>query len=197
MLEPHVPMAKQACVSCRKQKRKCNKALPACALCERMNRHCDYSDASPAPTSEEFHALNMKVLELESRLNGGNSMVSPPTAYTTPSSNALSASDALGAQIPYNPPQDYAWQGVQNKFPAIAVLDKDTFKSGGYVYFSGQNWNSKLTESLRIAIPKPSLQPPLVSLCLGTLDLEKAREVLATIAVDHERASMTMGGRFL
>jgi hypothetical protein len=97
-----------------------------------MNRHCDYSDASPAPTSEEFNALSMKVIELESRLNGGNSMVSPPTTYTTPSSTTLSASDSLGGPLPpYNPPQDYAWHGIQNKFPAIAVLDKETFKSGG------------------------------------------------------------------
>ncbi|KAG0645929.1 Transcription factor BOA15 [Hyphodiscus hymeniophilus] len=128
-----------ACVSCRKQKRKCNKALPACALCERMNRHCDYSDASPAPTSEEFNALSMKVIELESRLNGNHSMISPPTTYRTPSSTAISAPDSLGAGGPsYNHPQDYAWQGLQNKFPAIAVLDKETFKDGGYGYLISQ-----------------------------------------------------------
>ena len=132
MPEPHIPKASQACMSCRKQKRKCNKALPACALCERMNRHCDYSDASPNPTSEEFHALSMKVVELEARLNGPNSMISPPTTFATPSSTTLSASDSLGQPLSsYNPPQDYAWQGIQNKFPAIAVLDKDTFKDGG------------------------------------------------------------------
>ena len=133
MSEPHVLKANMACVSCRKQKRKCNKALPACALCERMNRHCDYSDVSPAPTSEDFNALSMKVIELESRLNGRNTMVSSPTVYPAPSTT-LSASDSLGGLSSYNPSQDYGWQGIQNKFPAIAVLDKDTFKDGGYSY---------------------------------------------------------------
>jgi hypothetical protein len=99
-----------------------------------MNRQCDYSDSSPPPTSEDFNALRMKLMELESRLNGGNSMVSPPASFPTPSSN-LSNPDSLGLPLPpYNPPQDYTWQGVQNKFPAIAVLDSDTFKNGGYGY---------------------------------------------------------------
>ena len=135
MQDPNIPKAPQACMSCRKQKRKCNKALPACALCERMNRHCDYSDSSPPPTSEDFNALRMKLMELESRLNGGNSMVSPPASFPTPSSTNLSNPDSLGLPLPpYNPPQDYTWQGIQNKFPAIAVLDSDTFKNGGYGY---------------------------------------------------------------
>ena len=135
MPEPQAPKANMACVSCRKQKRKCNKALPACALCERMNRHCDYSDASPAPTSEEFNTLHMKVIELESRLNGSNSMMSPPTTYPS----TMSAPDSLGGTPSYNAPQEYAWQGIQNKFPAIAVLDKETFKNGGNVYTLSSN----------------------------------------------------------
>lgn len=132
MQEPHAPKAHQACMSCRRQKRKCSKSLPACTLCERMNRHCDYSDSSPAPTAEDFNALHMKVIELESRLNGDASMINSPTPLATSSSTTLSASDSLGQPLPpYNPPQDYAWQGIQNKFPAIALLDKDTFKNGG------------------------------------------------------------------
>jgi hypothetical protein len=167
MPEPHNPKAPQACMSCRKQKRKCNKALPACALCERMNRHCDYSDASPAPTSEDFNALQMKVMELESRLNGANSMVSPPTTFTTPSSTALSASEPLGAPLPpYHPPHDYAWHGIQNKFPAIAVLDKETFKNGGYGCSTGRHSSQELTGQFRIHVPKPSLEMPMVSLHL-------------------------------
>ena len=139
MQEQHVQKAAQACMSCRKQKRKCNKALPACALCERMNRHCDYSDTSPPPTSEDFNALRMKLMELESRLNGGNSMVSPPASFPTPSSTTLSTSESLGLSLPpYNQPppqQDYIWQGIHNKFPAIAVLDSETFQNGGCVGF--------------------------------------------------------------
>ncbi len=124
------PKAPQACISCKKQKRKCSKTLPACALCERMNRHCDYSDASPPPTAEDFNRLRMQLMELESRLNGGHQ----PTPYATPSSSGLTGSDNLGPPIPtYTPSQDVSWQGVQNRFPAIAFLDSNTFKYGGYV----------------------------------------------------------------
>ena len=133
MQDPSIPKAQQACMSCRKQKRKCNKALPACALCERMNRHCDYSNDSPAPTSEDFNALRMKLIELESRLNGGNAITNQPTPFATPSSTTLSGSEPIGPPVPaYTPPQELPWQGVQNRFPAIAFLDSGAFKYGGY-----------------------------------------------------------------
>ena len=61
--------ASQACISCRKQKRKCDKSLPTCTLCLRMIRPCDYSDATPAPNAEDFAQLQQKVTELESRLD--------------------------------------------------------------------------------------------------------------------------------
>lgn len=135
---PQAPQANQACMTCRKQKRKCNKALPACALCERMNRHCDYSDSTPPPTSEDFNALRMKLMELESRLNegggGGGGVMNSPPPFPTPSSGALPGSEALGPQLPYSPQQQEApaqWHGVQNRFPAIVFLDKESFTHGG------------------------------------------------------------------
>ncbi|KAF8851607.1 hypothetical protein BDZ45DRAFT_631464 [Acephala macrosclerotiorum] len=146
--EPQVPKASQACMSCRKQKRKCSKTLPACALCERMNRICDYSDASPPPTSEDFTALQMKVMELEARLNGGgggggSGMMNQPSPYATPSSTALGGTDSLSHAPVYTPPQDGPWQGVQNRFPAIIFLDGEAFKYGG------------------IEVPKPSVEIPV------------------------------------
>ncbi|RYP43048.1 hypothetical protein DL768_010106 [Monosporascus sp. mg162] len=60
--------ANQACHSCKRQKRKCDKVLPACGLCSRMSRTCDYSDIPPAPTAEDIMSLQLKLLELESRL---------------------------------------------------------------------------------------------------------------------------------
>lgn len=129
------PKANQACLTCRKQKRKCNKALPACALCERMNRHCDYTDSTPPPTSEDFNALRMKLIELESRLNVGNGLMNSPTPFTTPSTATLAGSEPLGPPIPqFSPHQETPsqWHGVQNRFPAIAFLDKEAFTYGGY-----------------------------------------------------------------
>lgn len=132
IMEP--PKASQACMSCRKQKRKCTKALPACALCERMNRHCDYTDATPPPSSEDFNALRMRLMELEAKFNGGNGELGPTPTFATPSSSALSGPEGLGHPPPaYNHPQEYVYQGVQNRFPAIAFLDSDCFRSGGYV----------------------------------------------------------------
>jgi hypothetical protein len=136
MQDSHEPKAAQACISCRKQKRKCSKQLPACALCQRMNRHCDYSDASPPPTSDQFYALQQKVMELESTLSrqftGINPIPNTPTPFGTASSGTIPAPHLLGQQAQaYSPTQDSQWQGVQNRFPAIAFLDKDTFKYGG------------------------------------------------------------------
>ncbi|EEY17685.1 conserved hypothetical protein [Verticillium alfalfae VaMs.102] len=65
--------APQACGTCKRQKRKCDKALPSCGLCVRMRRHCDYTDAVPAPTPEDFAALQLKLQELETRLNTNSS----------------------------------------------------------------------------------------------------------------------------
>ncbi|CAP95657.1 Pc21g07600 [Penicillium rubens Wisconsin 54-1255] len=41
--------ADQACVRCRRQKRKCDKILPCCTLCKRLNKHCDYFLPVEAP----------------------------------------------------------------------------------------------------------------------------------------------------
>ncbi|RDW73170.1 fungal specific transcription factor-containing protein [Coleophoma cylindrospora] len=141
--EEPVQKANQACMSCRKQKRKCDKALPACALCSRMNRHCDYSDSIPAPTHEDFNALRNKLMELEGRLNGRAAVMGQPTSFPTPSSS-LSGPDGLGPQAPgFSPPQEAPWQNIQNRFPAIAFLDAESFTYG------------------QVSVPKPPIDIPL------------------------------------
>ncbi|RFU26774.1 hypothetical protein B7463_g9567, partial [Scytalidium lignicola] len=142
----NVPRAHQACMSCRKQKRKCNKALPACSLCERMNRPCDYSEVTPPPTHEDFNALRMKLLDLESRLtgaNGGGAALNPPIAYpATPGSVGI-PTDTLGPPVGFSALQESPWQGIQNTFPVIAFLDGETFRYG------------------RIAVPIPNIDIPV------------------------------------
>ncbi|KAL6797920.1 hypothetical protein J3E68DRAFT_277218 [Trichoderma sp. SZMC 28012] len=44
------------CLPCRKQKRKCDKALPRCSLCVRLCRECNYTEAAP-PNSEHLTLL--------------------------------------------------------------------------------------------------------------------------------------------
>lgn len=130
MLQDHgQPRAHQACMSCRKQKRKCSKALPACALCERMNRHCDYTDNSPQPTAEDFNRMRSQLIELEARLNGEYQQRTPysPGPSTTADSLVPQITAYTQAQAP---PQDTSWQ-VLNRFPAISFLDSETFQYGG------------------------------------------------------------------
>lgn len=137
-----IPKANQACLSCRKQKRKCNKALPACALCARMNRHCDYSEVTPSPTHEDFHVLRMKLLELESRLNATNGLTSAQQVNNFAALQQHSSSSAPGTESSslgaagggYSVQhQEEPWHALQNRFPAIAFLDSQSFKTGGCV----------------------------------------------------------------
>lgn len=108
--------AAQACTACRKQKRKCDKALPHCSLCQRMGRGCDYSDSTPTPNADDFALLRKKVTDLEARLE------SQHTAFSRSSSLGsrridLSARESPGAdQI--------------SAFPSMFFLEGDMFVEG-------------------------------------------------------------------
>ncbi|RYP57945.1 hypothetical protein DL769_009192 [Monosporascus sp. CRB-8-3] len=118
--------ANQVCHSCKRQKRKCDKALPSCGLCSRMSRTCDYSDAPPAPTAEDIMGLQLKLLELESRLS------------------ISSGSDgSLGRLDPYNETASHQghtprlqageplWESSPNIFPSTAFIDTRLFRRVG------------------------------------------------------------------
>ena len=105
--------ASQACIACRKQKRKCDKTLPACSLCVRMSRGCDYSDSTPTPNADDFAILRQKVSELESRLEAKSA---PPWGRTSTIAGVV-----------------YQHQGGQHNedasvFPAAFLLDAAVFK---------------------------------------------------------------------
>ncbi len=103
-----VSKAAQACTTCRKQKRRCDKTLPTCGLCSRMGRMCDYSDSQPAPTAEDLTTLQAKLAELENRLNS-NSSESPASGK------------GAGARDPL-------WASATNRFPPVFLLDIDCYK---------------------------------------------------------------------
>jgi len=93
--------ASQACISCRKQKRRCDKQLPSCSLCARLNRICDYNDPSTSST-DDLLFLRRKVEELEARLSekvidqvDGLS----PLSGVSPASNPFPAAFFLDAEI--------------------------------------------------------------------------------------------------
>lgn len=164
--------AAQACTTCRKQKRKCDKALPACSRCASLQRTCDYSEATGAaaasPTAEEFASLQRKLAEIEARLDATRATVHPhgsqhhahahplPGAHDTPGLSSF-------AGRPESSPDDVAmetatWSGgelrmngyaerlfVENKFPSVLFLDSDVY-----------NWAG-------VTIPKPTVDIPMVS----------------------------------
>lgn len=117
----------------RKQKRKCNKQLPRCELCQRIGRTCDYSDDSRAslPSPEDFSALRQEVAELKTLLAGAAA-----TAQSNGSSNGtsgnFSSSGPLGAisspTTVLSPLNDHpAWPGPSS-FPSLFFLDSNAFE---------------------------------------------------------------------
>lgn len=152
-LESGLPKASLACTSCRRQKRKCDKALPGCGLCVRMGRNCDYSAPSSTPTADDFNALRLQLQELENRLNHSNSGSSIPdnTSLYTP---ATTLSGSHGNAAPIYIQQDPAFSNIQNRFPVIAFLDSEAFNYG------------------QISVPKATVEIPVVrdfTLCASML----------------------------
>lgn len=143
--------AQQACNTCRKQKRKCDKSLPSCSRCASLQRMCDYSDTAPpttAPTAEDFASLQLKLAEIEARLNsqspnnnstGVQSLTSPP--QTTSTSSYVGGSEPNSWMEVDSARESF----VKNKFPSILFLDIDMYRFGGKIP------------------PKPTVDVPMVS----------------------------------
>ncbi|KAK4190477.1 hypothetical protein QBC35DRAFT_489655 [Podospora australis] len=161
---PFQPKAQQACVSCRKQKRKCDKTLPTCGLCARMARPCDYTadTAQPPPgstaTASELATLQARLNELESRLNISSTQAAheqqqqyqPPIQQQQSSASAFdhnsNSNHTSSAALPPIPPkpqiQSPLWLPSLSRFPSAIFLDIDCF-----------NWAS-------MPIPKPAVDVP-------------------------------------
>ncbi|KAI7762477.1 hypothetical protein LZL87_008823 [Fusarium oxysporum] len=61
--------SEQACKACKKQKRRCDKALPECSLCKRTQRLCEYGIAADfQPTASDWSMMQARLTELENRL---------------------------------------------------------------------------------------------------------------------------------
>ncbi|KAK1775630.1 hypothetical protein QBC45DRAFT_239881 [Copromyces sp. CBS 386.78] len=135
-----VPKASQACISCRKQKRKCDKTVPTCGLCARMNRQCDYSDSPSAPTASDVAALQARLAELENQLalasgNGKetSSNLSPSNNNNnnnifTPETNNNATQAAPPAVINSRGALWLPAGASNNCFPSALLLDIDVFK---------------------------------------------------------------------
>lgn len=99
--EPIEPLDKapQACLSCRTQKRKCDKALPTCGLCVRVKRTCNYSfEPSSSSRLEEFLSLQRKVRHLEAQREGQSTYGSPISSTSWRSSSKTRSSSLNGVE---------------------------------------------------------------------------------------------------
>ncbi|KAH8810901.1 fungal-specific transcription factor domain protein [Xylogone sp. PMI_703] len=143
-----VDLAAHACAPCRKGKRRCDKILPNCSLCERIGRPCDYTDPTPATVDPaELQARIHQLEELVAQLSNHIPSLSTPsddTAMPAPlkeysaSSNLYSTSLFLdpgsseycdapecGIDVPI-PPEVYATMGDS---AAVEHIKSQYFKS--------------------------------------------------------------------
>lgn len=144
--------ATQACATCRKQKRKCDKLLPACSRCASLQRLCDYAVESvgasgsvgSVPTAEDFAALQMKLVEIEARLNSSGGGSAPHSdqqqGFSTSArdSSVLAWSSGRSPETGMRGPSTWseiygsdappAAHVVSNKFPKSLFLDVDNYK---------------------------------------------------------------------
>ncbi|KAK3394387.1 hypothetical protein B0H63DRAFT_460785 [Podospora didyma] len=142
------PKAIQACISCRKQKRKCDKTLPACSLCTRMGRSCDYTgDGQPAPTADDLAVLQSRLAELENRLGAASTTPAGAAAVNERSPPSNNSAGGGGGGGGYSPPESSnnnnnsgpssrpsvnsrgpLWLPSMSRFPSAIFLDIDCFK---------------------------------------------------------------------
>ena len=137
--------ALQACVACRKQKRKCNKALPQCFLCVRMGRRCDYSDITPSPNADDFANLRQQVTSLEARLQSQN------------------RNSGLGWNEPMRP---INWDSASSDSDSRCGLDATIFPSAFFL-------DTEFFNEAQMSNPKPTFPVPRdVANTLGTSILD-------------------------
>lgn len=130
-----VNLAPQACSACRKQKRKCDKTLPSCSLCLRIGRPCDYrADAGPpAPSPEDFAALQQQVSDLEQLIRAGVHYAPTPRPTNGHDSsdgsiNSLALNNGTsspGSNL-LSPSGSRSWYGGAS-FPSLYFLDSNAF----------------------------------------------------------------------
>ena len=128
-------LAPQACTACRKQKRKCDKILPSCSLCQRIGRPCDYRPEAgpPAPSPEDFAALRQQVSDLEQLLRAGlePSTTPAPTNEQNSSNGSMNSLPMSNGNSPpsnnlLSPAGSYLWSGP-TAFPSLYFLDSNAF----------------------------------------------------------------------
>lgn len=100
----------RVCLPCKKQKRKCDKALPRCSACRYRNQDCTYSDFVP---DDDISFIKQRLDTLESLLRVG--VVPEVTSRRSKAADIQSAGLVLPASSNYD---EHSF-----KFPPMFVLD--------------------------------------------------------------------------
>ena len=91
-----------------------------------MSRTCDYSDIPPPPTAEDIMTLQLRLFELESRLNGSGGPEGSLDALDN-----CSESISHTSHTPRSVTREPLWEGSSNNFPSTVFLDKGLYNRGG------------------------------------------------------------------
>lgn len=160
-LDTPTSRAAQACLTCRKQKRKCDKLLPSCSRCASLQRICDYSDSGSGvvPTAEDFAALQSKLNDLEGRLN---------SRAADESSTNFNTSDTHIDSLELDSGNHVTTPNWTNKFPSVLFLDMDVYKYANTIP------------------PKPEVDIPLVSNMMIQMSYFKRQEGVCSVG-HHQR----------
>lgn len=138
--------ASQACLSCRAQKKKCDKSLPSCALCARVGRSCNYSvDPLSVSRSKEFQSLQKKVRRLEAQLDGYSSHESPPSSDSWRSTSRTPSTSLNGLEDS---------EKLNHGVPAAFFLDATAFTLGKYQV---RRYNLQLPQIFEVVCPTSTI----------------------------------------
>ncbi|KAF2137186.1 uncharacterized protein K452DRAFT_321892 [Aplosporella prunicola CBS 121167] len=111
-------LAQQACSTCRKQRRRCTKELPACLLCRRLAKPCEYSENLPSRSDQdELAYLRDRVADLENKLTA---LQPGPNSSETSSATGLINSHLFSSTEPSSQ--------LQPAFPTSFFLDSQIFR---------------------------------------------------------------------
>ncbi|KAF5575666.1 fungal specific transcription factor factor [Fusarium subglutinans] len=143
----------QACKACKKQKRRCDKALPECSLCKRTQRLCEYGVAADSqPSASDWSTMKARLSELENRLANSPrateqhvlSPISGPSSgavleqgstpgatlrnsidtHSIESNGIFSSSQSIGFTPAYST-VDHPGSALETRFPTSMFLDVD------------------------------------------------------------------------
>lgn len=140
-----VLQAELSCIACKRLKRRCSKGLPACTLCYKVGRRCEYPPGDSTPSRSTAPSEP----DPEGRLTRTRTPA-PLLSYLQPLSSAfaqpvppklahcfLDSVATRGAEVPLA--RDLTWQEI---CPGAETIDYDQVPTIFNAYFGTDNFQS-------------------------------------------------------